>query len=190
MKLPRSLLVLLASLVAGLALPARATEDVPLAQQAMILVRALAYDRDIAADAAGSIDIAILSRVGVLGSEKAADKSFQAFKPLEKNTVAGLPVRVRAVSYSTAEDLLTKLNGVDAVYIPLGLDDDVEAIIGVARASKITTFAAKRSSIESGAALGVFVVGDRPTILINVAATKAEGASFSSELFKIARPIK
>ena len=53
-------------LVLSLAAPAARAEDVPLAQQAVILVRALAYDREIAAGAAGSVDIAVVSRAGAV----------------------------------------------------------------------------------------------------------------------------
>jgi hypothetical protein len=179
LKLPALLLALLAA-------PAAASDDVPFAQQAVILVRALAYDREIAAGAAGSIDIAILARPTTAG----ADKVLQAFKPLEKITVAGLPVKVVLITYTAPPELVEKLKTVDAVYIPAGLDDDVDGIVAAARLDKVTTFAAKRSYVERGASLGVFIVGDKPAILVNVAAAKAEGAAFSSELFKIAQVLK
>jgi hypothetical protein len=183
----RALLILVVSLGA---LPALA-QDVQPAQQVTILARALAYDRDIKTDAGERIDIVVVHRLGHATAQP-AEKIATAFKTLERNTIAGLPIRVTTIGYGTVSELDAQLKaaGADVLYIPPGLDEDVDSIVNVARTRKVTTLAGKRGYLDRGAALGVFVVGDRPSIFVNVEAAKAEGAAFSSELLKIAQTLR
>jgi hypothetical protein len=175
--------IVIALLAASLA---RAGEDVPIEQQAVILLRALAYDRNIAVDAGGTVDVAVLAHVG----DKSVDRTLAAFRALEKNTCGGLPVHVHALYYGGADEVAGKLAGMDALYVTAGAEADLPAIVALARAQHVTTFGAKQSFVEHGLGLGVFVIADKPTILVNVAAAKAEGAQFASELFKIAQAVK
>ena len=53
-----------------------------------------------------------------------------------------------------------------------------------------TTIARGRPLVEAGLAIGVEVQGDKPRIVVNLPAAKAEGTSFGSELLRLADIIR
>jgi YfiR/HmsC-like len=63
----------------------------------------------------------------------------------------------------------------------------VEDVVLLARSSQITTLTGVPRYVETGCAIGLDLKGDRPHILINLAASRAEGADLNAQLLKLAR---
>lgn len=180
-----------AALVLALAVSGAAIADrVPIDKCAPILVRALAYDRALRARAGDSVTLAVVYHPGTPSSVSEASTAVSAFKKLESLTVQGLPFRVVRLAYGP--DLSAKLasEGVDALFLADGLSSEVNALTAITRRNKIVTLATDESDIRAGAAIGVAFASGKPTLMVNIAASKAEGADLSSELLRLARVIR
>lgn len=151
-----------------------------------ILMRALAYDRDLKARAGDSVTIAVVYKPGTPD----ADRVISTFKEIERLTLQGLPVRV--VSLPVSADLSAKLRGekASALYLVAGLDDSLDAVLAASRQNQAVTMATRRSYVERGASVGVVMAGGRPKLVVNLKASRAEGAKFGSDLLAVATVLR
>ncbi len=195
--IPRTLLrkvtaigLAVAGLCVGLQI-ARADQGVPALRQASILTRALAYDRNMKDRAGDSVSVGVLYRAGNPGSENCANEILQAFRGLEKFAVHGLPFKAMRIAYDVAGSMkdLIRNEGIDALYACNGLDNEVDAIASFAQERKIITMGAREEYVNKALAIGVFVIEGKPSILINWGESQKEGASFSSDLVRLAKVI-
>ncbi len=180
----------LAGLVLGLQV-AKAEGGVPALRQASILTRALAYDRNMKERAGDGVSVGVLYRAGNAASENCANEILQAFKGLEKFAVHGLPFKAMRVAYDTGGSMkdLIRNEGVDALYACNGLDNEVDGIAALAQERKIITMGAREDYVTKSLTIGVFVMEGKPSILINWGQSQKEGASFSSDLIRLAKVI-
>lgn len=84
---------------------------------------------------------------------------------------------------------ITELS-VDLLYITPMRTLDVELVAAVSRAQQRTTLTGVPDYVEAGLAVGLGVKGEKPRILVNLKAAKAEGANFNSRLLKLAKVYK
>lgn len=166
-------------------------EAVPAARQASILTRALAYDRNMKDRAGDSVSVGVLYRAGNAASENCANEIVQAFRALEKFAVHGLPFKALRIAYDSGGSMkdLIRNEGVDALYACNGLDSEVDAIASIAQERKLITMGAREEYVTKTLTIGVFTIDGKPTILINWGESQKEGASFSSDLVRLAKVI-
>ncbi|MCK4591646.1 MAG: YfiR family protein, partial [Candidatus Latescibacteria bacterium] len=81
-------------------------------------------------------------------------------------------------------------NNIDILYVAPLRALGVKTITGVSRAKRILTLTGVPDYVESGLAVGIGIKGEKPRVIINSPAAKAEGADFSSQLLKLAKVIK
>ena len=167
-------------------------EEVPPARQVLILTRALAYDGNLKTRAGADLLIAVLGKPGHAASEELAGTMAKAFRGLGNVKVQGLAVRAAQLPYTNAAALTAAIEsqGVDALYVCPSLDADLPAIIEATRRLKVVTMASRESYVARGLSLGVFTVEGKPTIVVNLNASKAEGAAFGSDLLRLAKVIR
>jgi len=180
----------LAALTALSALPGRArAEDVPADRRAVILTRALAYDGNLTARAGSAVAIGVLFKKGDAGDEAAADKMAKAFGALDKIRVQGLPLHVVKVAWTGADALAGAIaaDGIDAVYVCPQVEHDGAAVRDLTRKRHVVSMSATAGGVAEGFSLSVSGDGGKVTILVNLPASKAEGAAFSSELLRLAK---
>jgi len=177
-----------------LASAARTRADSPVApdRQVLILTRALAYDGNLKSRAGADLLIAVLGRSGNANSEEVASTMTRAFRALGNVKVQGLAVRATSLPYSNATALGAAIEnqGIDAMYVCPGLEGDLPAIIDLARKRHVITLGSREDHVKRGVSLGVFAVDAKPTIVVNLAAAKAEGAAFGSDLLRLAKVIR
>jgi hypothetical protein len=173
---------------AGLAI----AQELPSERQVLILSRALAYDSNLKSRAGDDLVVGVLAKAGHGPSEEAASAMARAFRSLISVKVQGLPVRTVQLAYTTAGALASALEtrGVDVLYVVPGLDDELPAIAELARRRHVVTMGSRQEHVARGLSLGVFAVEGKPTIVVNLAASKAEGASFGSDLLRLAKVIR
>ncbi len=166
-------------------------ETVPAARQASILTRSLAYDRNMKDRAGDSVSVGVLYRAGNAASENCANEMAQAFRALEKFAVHGLPFKALRIAYDNGGSMkdLIRNEGIDALYACNGLDSEVDAIAGLAQERKLITMGAREDYVTKALSIGVFTIDGKPTILINWGESQKEGASFSSDLVRLAKVI-
>lgn len=167
--------------------PAASSESVPPSNQALLVMRILAFDRKVADRAQDVVRIAVVYKEGSGESDTAQREIAQALEDAARRvSVSGLPVRVVTVPYSPTLDAnLGKLRAA-ALYVCPGLDDVIPAISRAARAHSTLTFSGQESFVSNGLAVALVRRDARAAIVINLPESRAEGADLDSGLLQIA----
>jgi len=173
--------------------PALAEEEEVLpSRQVVIIMRALAYDENLKIRAGTTINLGILYKKGHARSERMASTMAKAFGALASTQVAGLPITVSRVAYGSAEGLAKALGaaGIDTLYACEGLESEVRAITEVSRKARTLTVGSSQEQVRQGLSLGVFQIEGKTTILLNLPASRQEGAAFAPDLLRLATVIR
>jgi hypothetical protein len=178
--------------LAALAADADDEEEVPPSRQAVIVLRAMAYDGNLKARARGAIDIGVVYKKGNARSEQTAATMTKAFGALSATQVAGLPIAVSRLAFAGAEALGKSIAeaGIDMLYVCDGLGAERDAITGVTRRMKVLSVGKERRQVHQGLSLGVFQVDGRTVIVLNLQASRQEGAAFAADLLRLASVIR
>lgn len=170
----------------------RAGADPLVDRQAVITLRALAYDHNLGKRAGGSLAVAVLFKEGHSGSVDSSRKWTEALAKLGALRVQGMPLQVVRLAYTDAASLkgVVAAQGLDALFVCEGLEAEVDALKAVSRSAKVLTITGSADLVERGLSLGIVLSGDKNTILINPQASAAEGVSFSSDLLRLAKMVK
>src|SRR5262249_41307198 len=156
----------------------------PGARQASLLTRALAYSRELRDRAGPSVVVGVVYRSGNVGSEAMSNDLYHGFQTLTSYAVRGLPFSTMRFPYESNAQLreIIRTEGIDALYVCTGLDTEVDGIAGVTRDMKIISMGGREEYVTRLLSIGVFVVDNKPAVLLNIKASEAEGAAFSSDL--------
>jgi hypothetical protein len=167
-------------------------EELAPGKQAVFLARVIAYDGNLKTRAGEAVNIGILVKKDDGKSESMSDGMVKAFASLGTSTILGLSVKVSRI-YFTGRDALdraVKDAGIDTLYVCSGLDSNLTDIKSVARTRKVMTVGSRESHIQLGISLGVFIVGGKNTILVNLEASREEGISFGPEFLRLATVVR
>jgi hypothetical protein len=181
-------IVFLASLVASVAYAG----EVPPEKLATILTRTLSYDDHLTGRAHGAVVIAVLWKSDDPRSKASADVMVPAFKRLEHVHVQGMPLGIVQLAWESPARLKAQLaeQGIDMLFVCPGLSSVVSQITTATRAAQVVTAAALPDDVRDGLSVGVSMEDSQSTISVNLAASRAEGAAFSSELLRLARIVR
>ena len=171
--------------------PARA-EDLPPRSHALLLLRVLAYDRNVRQRAGSVLTVVLLSSPGDRASEQRTSALREAFESVAREVVVeGLPVRVKATPYRSAAALDEDLDSLHPALILIDpeLAPALSDIVRLAHRHGVTT-AGTRAMAEAGAAVGVAARGGHATLYVNLAGARAEGASFDPALLDLCEVIR
>lgn len=78
----------------------------------------------------------------------------------------------------------------DVFYVTAMRGVDIEQIAAIARARRIRTMADLPDYLKHGLSVAIGVRNDRPLIMINLEAARAEGAAYQAQLLKLAEIVK
>jgi YfiR/HmsC-like len=186
--------LLIAGLVAAATLapsPARA-EELPPRNHALLLLRVLAYDRNLKARAGSTVTVLILTQAGDRASEERGAELAAAFEEVAKDVVvAGLAVRVKEAPYHDPAELEARLNGLHPalVYLDGALTGAAAEVAKVTRRHAVCT-SGTRAMAEAGLAVGVAARQGRAALVVNLAASRSEGVDFDASLLAISEVIR
>jgi len=184
----RLLVALLALLALALARPAMADEPSP-RQRALILLRVLVYDRNLAARAGPEVVVALAFSAASPGSRDERDQLLAAFDELSKGVVAaGRPVRAVALPYHDEEGLRAGLAATHAValYACQGLEAAAGAMARAARQSRVLAAAGSREHVEAGFPVAIVHRQGRAALVLAPSEAAAAGADLDPSLFTVA----
>ncbi len=177
---------LIAALISGAAVILPPAElraaDLPFQNQALLLLRTLAYDRNLKARATDKVTIAILYDGGSSSSKAVRDGIDSALKSLAKRMkVSGLPLSIVPVPFSNSglERTISALNAT-VIYVCPGLDSKIRAISTVTRKHSILSVSGQRPSVVSGLSVGFVAKDGRAGLVVNLPAVKKEGVTLDS----------
>jgi hypothetical protein len=164
----------------------------PAEVQVPLLFKILTFDRRLGTRPPGKvIVIAVVFQTGFRASLVARTQIVDGLKALAGWTI---PVAVRwvAVGWKDGEQLRLALihERTDVVYLTPVRGVELDPVTSAARAGGMTTFTGVPLYVEQGLALSVGIVRDRPQIIVNLPATRAEGSDFTSQLLRLCRVIE
>jgi len=173
---------------------ARAQEmAAPAEVQIPLLFKIMTFDRTLGTRPRGEvIVIAVVFQTGFRASLVARNQIVDALKAMQDSTISGHPVRWVAVEWKDGEQLRLALirERADVVYLTPVRGVDLNPITATARAGGMTTFTGVPFYVEQGLALSVGIVRDRPQIIVNLPASRAEGSDFTAQLLRLCKVIE
>jgi hypothetical protein len=170
-----------------------ANADVPPSKQAALLLRILAYDRNLnyRPHNKKTIRVVVVDAVGVAESLAVQADMVAALKDITRTTVvAGLSVEILRIPFSTHFEKDVAATGVAAVYLCPGLGDVIDEIVPITRKLSILSFSDSETYVKHGTSVGLLRRGSRATILVNLTNARAEGSDFDPEILSFFEVIR
>lgn len=189
----RQVCVIGAILVLMLGIRVASADSVSPKNQALLLLRILAYDHNLASRAdKKTITIVVLYRPGVTDSEDTANELLAVMKDLAKTTsIANNAIQMTRLAYAekTFDADIARAKAA-AIYIASGLTDNLPTITGTTRQRKLLSFTGIEDYVESGVSVGFAIHDAKPVISINLPSSRSEGADLDATLLRIAKIVK
>jgi hypothetical protein len=165
---------------------------VPVDVQVRIMVKILNFDRKLSERLNGRLTVGVLYQGRYRTSANVGGEVCRTLLELPRATLGSLEtLQISCVPIDLDEtpDLAAALRRerVQVLYVSPLRAFRLEDVAAVSRAGGITTLTGVPRYVETGLAIGVDMKGDRPEIVINLAASRAEGADLNAQLLKLAR---
>jgi hypothetical protein len=159
--------------------------EIPVALQLPLFLKVMSFDRQLSSRAGGTLVLAITYQSGYRASVDAKEEAWRSAGNVHE--IGGIPLSIVAIDLDR-EDLEAALthSRVTLLYLAPVRGVDVKELGGVARAAHVTTLTGVVRYVELGLAVGVRLRGDRPRIVVNLIASRLEGAELGAELLKLA----
>lgn len=160
--------------------------EIPVSIQVPLFLKVLSFDRRHVPHAGRPLVVAVVFQ----GRNRASLNAKNEVIRIVSSGDARDLVEARAIDID-AEPLDRALARVaaDVVYIAPLRALDIADVARVTRAAGVTTFTGVPEYVRLGLAVSVRLQGDRPKLLVNLPASRLEGADFSAELLKLAQVV-
>ena len=167
---------------------ARAEDQrLPAMHRVAILLKMLTYDQKLKLRCRNGI------RIGVVGVSKnkdsmsVAEETFKAMQKGKGKRIEGLPLSVEMVEITGPQDVWKAVDQkkLNILYLSPGLGDMLKKISSFAQAKKILLITGEARHLQTGAALGAVLRGEKPKILLHQKAAASQGASFDIRMSRI-----
>ncbi len=164
---------------------------VPIDVQYLIFMKILGFDRNL--DLASQAEL----RIGVIFQTKFNEslrtkelfiETAQKNQSIKVNNRQVILVPLEVAERDGVEKAIRDA-GVSVLYVTPLRAFNIKDITAIARANKIVTLTGVPAYVSLGIAMGLDVKGDKPQILVNLAAAKAEGMNLSSQMLKLTKII-
>jgi hypothetical protein len=172
------LLLILATAIA----PAAAGEPSPIPARVQMLLfsKIWMFDRSVAKN--DEIVMAVLYQSTFRASAEARDQLIEAVR------AEGLKIRCVPVALDDVAHIANQLQQVkaDVFYVTEMRGLDIQEVVRVSRARHIKTITVVSGYLEAGVAIGLRVRSDKPVIVVNLRAARAEGSDLTGQRLKAA----
>jgi hypothetical protein len=177
-----------------LGLPAGAAAQdvaVPVEVQVPLFLKILTFDRNLLRQRHGELVVGILYQSRYRTSADVADAVRHAVEGSAERPAGVARLRAVELDLDRIPDLEQALrqDSVSVLYVSPLRAVELDRVTTVTRPGRITSLTAVPSYVEDGVAVGLDLQGDRPRIVVNLGAAKAEGADFGAQLLKLARVV-
>jgi len=157
--------------------------------RALLMLKVIAYDRNLKRRAGKVLRIAVIHRAGDPRSAQDGMEMAAALKEVASRvTVAGLVAEVVLLPLAGATGLADRLRdaGASVAYVADGLAGLTPDIATGSRRAAVLTATGSRAGVEAGLSIGLVRRGLGAAVLVNLPASRREGADIDSELLDIA----
>jgi hypothetical protein len=188
----RTLVLLCAALAAAALAPAARAEEVPARNRALVLLRVLAYDRNIRQRAGATLTVVVLSQPGDSASGRRSAALRAAFEEVAREVVvSGLAVQVKELPFRSAAELEAQLDTLHPALLEVdsALASALPVLLRLSRHHAIST-SGTRAMAQDGAAFGVTASNGRAAVTVNLAGARAEGADLDATLLAVCEVIR
>ena len=178
-------------LLRGIPCPAQEM-PIPAEVQYALITKILAFDKHLNEAGKRELVIGILFQNGFRMSKTTRDELIAAMEQSPATNVCGMSVRFTSIDIDNGlrvSDMISP-GRVDALYITPLRAIDIETIVALSRSRKIITLTGVPEYAEEGVAVSIGIRDERPLIIVNLPAAKAEGADLSSQLLKVSKVIQ
>jgi hypothetical protein len=160
--------------------------------QVPLLLKALAYDRNVEEKARGDILVGLLYRPDDVESEAAARSVAKLIAGYPTQKISDLPVYYRLIPYEDEAGLanIVREEWVDVVYIAPGLRASLSEILRVTAEGKVLSMTGVTSYVLDGVTMGIEKPGNRAEMIINLASAQNEGSRFSGQFLSLCNVIR
>lgn len=172
--------------------PAAHAVEPAIAQEAMILIKVLGYDRRLEHGEL-PVGVVVLNGPGSRIDQRACDDFGEGLELAASQVeLHGRSVKIRRQVWVDAPTLASELaeHPTHAILVCDNLVDQAPEIAQVARAARVLTASLRRDLVESTLAVGVVRLTSRVEIVVNLATAEAEGATFGSDLLQLATVVR
>ncbi|HEY7637588.1 MAG TPA: YfiR/HmsC family protein [Gemmatimonadales bacterium] len=184
-------LLLILPLWAGLRVPQAMAQGMatPVEVQVPLMLKILNFDRSLRVDVQRTLVVGVLYQAGYRTSAQIAEQVRHTLLEQREQGVGTWALRVVPINLDETGDLDTVLvqQRVTVLYVSPLRAVSLRKISGAARAKQITTLTGVPDYVEDGLAIGIDLQDERPQIIMNLAASRAEGADFTAQLLQLAR---
>ncbi len=165
---------------------------VPVHLQYSILLKTLSFDRNLKTRSGNAIVLGILFQDRYRLSLDIKNEMVSAANEFTRDSVEGLPIRLVPLEYADEAILEKQISGggINALYVCPLRAVDLKTIFGLSRKNKVLTFTGVPQYVERGLSIGVVLQRGRPSLFINLRASREEGADLDSQLLNLARTIR
>jgi hypothetical protein len=168
-------------------------DGMPTQKQALLLLRILAYDHNLGSRADNkTVTIVVVSKTGNSESEDTASELISVIRDIAKTTtLANNAIRVSRLAFSDKTfDADVEQIKAAALYVAPGLADNLGTITATTQNRKILSFAGSTNYVASGVSVGFALEEGHSQILLNLPASRREGADLDFALLKVAKIVK
>jgi hypothetical protein len=166
-------------------------QALPTPTEAILLLRVLAYDHNLTERAGGAATIEVVFADGQADSQAMANDLTATFEALgAKTSLSGLTIKVAQVAYSDGFDAALADSHAVALFACSGLDDDLDGISAATQKHHVLSFTSEESYVGQGLSIGLVARSGKGTILVDLPASQAEGASLDADLLGLAQIVR
>jgi hypothetical protein len=165
--------------------------DLAMTVQYPLLLKILQFDRNLTARAGQEVVIGVVYQGRFRASARACEEMRKAAQGAEAERINDRRINIVEVDLERVnlKDALDSLK-VDVVYVAPLRATDIRDITEVTRELHITTVTGTEEYVHEGLAVGLGVWQEKPRVFVNLGASRAEGADFSSGLLSLAQVVK
>jgi len=188
----RRVALVVAALI-GLAARAHAGEPLdPTRARILLMLRILAYDHGLKERAGDRVTLLVVHHPTESASLHRRDELVASWNGLEKIRVAGLPVAMTTAALADPATLAATVRTIRpaAIIVCPGLERDIGTLRALARSAGILSFGPTAAELIQGLSVAIVPDENRYRILINVAASRAEGVKFDAVLLELATAVE
>jgi len=165
--------------------------DLAMTTQYPLLLKILQFDRSLPQRAGQEIVIAVVYQGRFRASARACEEMRKVARSAENERIAERRVNIVALDLERVKlrEALDSLE-VNVVYVAPLRATDITTITDITRELNITTVTGVEDYVRQGLAVGLGLYQEKPRVLVNLEASRAEGADFSSRLLSLAQVVK
>lgn len=181
-----SLLFILPSLSPTLA------SEIPARLQLQLFVKILAFDHKFQDRTGDKLIVGVVYQEKFPESVQARAEIETALKTDSATTIKGLKIHAVFIPFRSVSDLERRLaaDSIDLLYVTPLRSVEISEIAAISQRRHVVTLSGVSGYVHEGLAIGLFLREDRPRILINLKASRAEGAEISAQVLKLAEVIQ